>query len=107
MAYTRWTPELIEQVRKLAEEGRSSGEVCNLLKVKTGILYLYSQKHGITFQVRPKKTKAAPMALAVPAEVSADHPERALQTARNILAHEIALAKAEAATAPLYRGGWP
>lgn len=100
---TKWTPELIERVRGLAAEGYSAKQVAAMILCHVGVLSHYASVNRISFKrMAAKNRPRVPLAV----DLSTLPPEeRLLHAARADLAHQIALARAEAKTAPIYRGG--
>ena len=95
MVNTRWTPELQQQVRDLAGQGMSARAAAEIMGVTRKAVATMASRHGISFRGNQAPDFEMP-----------DEP-RSLTKARAILASEIAAAKQEMATAPLYRKGWP
>lgn len=98
----RWTPELLDRVRALAPY-RTSDQIAAELRVPGAALRSKAARAGIRFTGKPWQGRAerreTPLSVGGAMAV-----ERA--RARLDLEHEIAAARDEAATAPLYRG-WP
>lgn len=100
---TKWTPELLDRVRILADQGHSAKQTASLICVNVGVLSQYAGIHRISFKRMAAKNRPR---VASDIDVSTLPPEeRLLHAARVDLAHQIALARAEAKTAPIYRGG--
>jgi hypothetical protein len=103
---TRWTPEFIEKVRRLAEQGYSAKQTAVITVMRLGTLTQQCSARGISFQRMPKSRRPRINPEPAPSpEDTMQAEERLLLLARADLAHQIALARAEAATAPIYRGG--
>lgn len=83
-----WTPEMVERLRLLSAAGATRETSAEVLRVKLSALDGAASRYKVKFTRRRKG--------------AAKHP-----TLSDELVNEIAAAKAEAATAPLYRGGWP
>jgi hypothetical protein len=101
---TKWTPELIARIRDLAAQGYAAKHVASLIGANVVTLSHYACLHRIPFQRRPARDRPS---IIPAAEAAAGVPpgERLRQMARADLDHQIALARAEARTAPIYRGG--
>lgn len=103
---TRWTPELLDQIRALAAQGWTKLQIAQELGLSYGTLRARAGEAGIRFHGKTwdnrKARRAGQIAPSRPV-VQAD----LRQAASEELARQIALARAEATTAPLYRGGWP
>ena len=103
---TRWTPELIAQIRALAALGYSAKQVSFITRTNLGTLNHQCQDNAISFQRLPasRRPKITPDQMQSVDPVLTSE-ERLRRLARADLDHEIAMARAEAATAPLFRGG--
>lgn len=99
---TRWTPELIDRIRALAAQGYSAKQVASLTGIAVGALTHQCCLRKISFRRMPKSQRPHQNPDHVPADATGD---RLRQAARADLDHEIAMARAEAKTAPLFRGG--
>jgi hypothetical protein len=112
---TRWTPLLLEQVRDLARQGWSMMGVAEKLNLSPRSLSFYASRLGIHFDSRGGRKRRAALAMSEQAalqrpkmDLSAlSSDDRLRMAARLDLEYEIAQARREALTAPLYRGGWP
>ena len=95
---TVWTPEVIARLRQLAESGKSRAQAAAILGVTVHALGNVASSRKIAFRpVSPVKLSGMP----------AQWHQAAVRRAAAELKREIAMARREAATAPLYRGGWP
>jgi hypothetical protein len=103
---TRWTPELIDRVRKMAAEGYSAAQAADQLMSNLGTLCKVAAANGISFKRLAMSQRPCRAPLRV-LDMIVDPDQRVRVAAKIALRDEIAKAKAEAATAPLYRGGWP
>lgn len=94
---TRWTNLLLERVRAHAAAGHSILETAEMFGVSHKSLSCIASRHGIRFGVRPHSKSIRP-----------PRPSGAIAQleARMALSREIAAARREAASAPLYRV-WP
>jgi hypothetical protein len=102
------TPEDVERMRDFANRGFSRKATADRLGVKLHILDYHATQQKISF---PRMAKAERARTVGPA-MAADAWDRARARARAELDREIALARAERATAPPYkpptdRNGWP
>jgi len=103
---THWTPDFVDRVRALAEQGYSAKQVAGMLFLSVGNLTQNCCKRNISFQRMPKSKRPRIDATIPHFDPLMSTEERLQQAARADLVHQIALARAEAATAPIYRGGW-
>lgn len=105
---TTWTPDLIEQVRIEAATGATSDQIAAKLGVSTNSLRNIGHQHKIRFlgtTGQAKRERRASQPAPIPADIVDS--DRVVIAAKLDLERQIAIAKAEADTAPLYRGGWP
>ena len=100
---TNWTPELLDQVRALAAEGKTYKQVATLLGVSVYSLKFYASQHQIKFTGKRYQNRDAVM--AAPARQLPD-PEEVMEAARKCLEREIAAAKAEMAAERERLGMW-
>jgi hypothetical protein len=82
----RWTPARLAEVRAYAAEGCTVKRAAERMGTTERALQVQASLHKIRFRGRRSGNREA---------------------GSTTLAEEIALAKAEAPHAPLYRGGWP
>jgi hypothetical protein len=101
----RWTAQLLDRARAQADAGRTVEQAAKMLQVSEGSLSVYAGKHKIHFHGRKTQSKRARKAEAPVLDWLAPA-DRALVATKQALAQEIALARDEMATAPLYRK-WP
>jgi hypothetical protein len=100
---TKWTADLIRQMRELAAAGHTSKEVSVLLKAPLISVNLYAAKNGITFGAGSKvDVDIVPDDLDWPSAV--EMAEAAKRQAKAELRRQIALAKEESSTSPPYEG---
>ena len=106
MTITRWTPEFVAHVSALAAQGYSAKQVAGMTSMRVQTLTQQCSARKISFQRLPSglRPRVNPEPVPSPDETMAGD-ERMRQLARADLARQIALARAEAATAPIYRGG--
>jgi hypothetical protein len=106
MITTRWTPEFIAQVTALAARGYSAKQVAGMTSMRVQTLTQQCSARKISFQRMPasRRPRVNPEPVPSPEDTMAGD-DRMRQLARADLARQIALARAEAATAPIYRGG--
>lgn len=102
---TKWTPQLLDRVRALAETGITAQAVADALGVSISTMRPIANRAGIHFRGKTWQRRSERPAIPVLAWVPS--PERVRLAARHDLDREIAAARAEAVSAPLYRGGWP
>jgi hypothetical protein len=100
---TKWTADLIRQMRDLAAAGHMSKEASVLLKAPLISVKVYATKHGITFSAGSKvDIDIVPDDLDWPS--ATEMVEAAKRLAQAELRRQIALAKREVATSPPYEG---
>jgi hypothetical protein len=112
---TTWTPDRIAWLRAQADAGRSGVEVAAELGITRSGLQARASQHDIrfrgtktqTYAERHARTTALKDQPAVANEIATRAIAAAQDRAEQELRREIERAKAEAATAPLYRGGRP
>jgi hypothetical protein len=98
-----WTPELIEELRQHAAAGVTKQQAAQKMGRSLGAIDAQAFLHKIGFSGKSyDNCEVRPPAPPDPAFIA-----QKAQAAREQLRRECALARAEAATAPLYRGGWP
>lgn len=107
MARTRWTPELLDQMRVMADAGCSMGHTASSLNVSLSSLWSYASSLKIRFHSQHPKRRAKIIETPAPvADTTGTGLTRLQRVARAQLRSEIEAAKAEWETAPPYKGGW-